>query len=811
VSINLAILTLSFAALAAAADPAPVFSFVKKNCVACHNAKITNGDVNLAALDSSKSFDESRETWEKTVEKLKTGQMPPPGLPKPPAAETAAVTRFLEAEFHRQDSTAKPDPGRVTARRLNRSEYNNTIRDLLGVDIRPADNFPNDESAYGFDNIGDALTLSPVLLEKYLYAAERSVRTAIFGPEKLKPAMIHYPLPVRINDDVRNPSLPKDLFHYDQTGLSSRHSAHVMHRFPVDGEYSFRLVLNGHRPNGAEPVHPALFIDGRKVQEWEVDATDLEGQIVEARMQVTAGDHLLSTTYLNNYHGLPAKYGGPDPSKRPSEPLITVRGKLTEKDIETLRKYGTKIKTDRIETRVDNRWESIDVGGPFRQTEGPSPGSVKAVFVCRQETAACAQTIIASFARRAFRRPVTAAETGQFVKLYTLARQQGDGFKEGIATALQGVLVSPNFLFRIERDRPGQFAPVSSYELASRLSYFLWSSMPDEALMTAAAQGSLGQPTGLAAQVRRMLRDPKSRALVDNFAGQWLQFKNIDVMKPDIEKFPEFEDFLRYSMRRETELFLENLIREDASVLEILDSKHTYLNERLARFYGIAGVTGPEFRRVDMSKTERGGGVLAQASVLTISSYSTRTSPVLRGKWILENLLNAPPPAPPAAVPALDESKVGESASLRQQMEAHRKNPACASCHSRMDPLGFGLENLNAIGSWRTMDGKFPVDASGELPGGRKFQGPVELKTQLMEDKDAFVRALTTKLLTYALGRGLERYDRPVVASISSRLPAKNYRFSALVLDIASSLPFQQRRPALVSRSASPQSGEKSE
>ena len=782
--------------LGAAVEPPQVFSFVKKNCAGCHNAKLTSGDINLAAFDSARSFDESREIWERAVVKLKTGEMPPPGVPKPPAAEVAGVTRYLEAEFLRQDRTAKPDPGRVTARRLNRAEYNNTVRDLLNVDIRPADNFPNDESAFGFDNIGDALTLSPVLLEKYLYAAERAVRTAIFGPEKLKPAMIHYPLPVRINDLVTKPTLPKDLFNYDFSGLSTRHAAHITHRFPVDGDYSFRVVLNGHRPNQSEPVHPALFIDGKMIKEWEVDATDLEGQIVEVRTTVTAGDHLLSASYLKTYHGLPPSYMGPEPSKRPPEPLISTRGKLTEKDIEILRKYGTKIKTDRLETRVDNRFESLDIGGPFTQPEGPAPASLKSVFVCTQQTPGCAQTIVASFARRAFRRPVTAVEAAPFVKLYALARQQGDSFQEGIAAALQGVLVSPHFLFRVERDRPGAFAPVSEFELASRLSYFLWSTMPDEALMAAAAQGRLRQPAMLATQVRRMLADPKSRGLVDNFAGQWLQFKNIDVMKPDVEKFPEFEDNLRYSMRRETELFLENLIRSDASVLEILDAKHTYLNERLARFYGIDGVTGPEFRRVDMSKTERGGGILAQASILTISSYSTRTSPVLRGKWILENLLDAPPPPPPPAVPTLDESKVGESATLRQQMEAHRANPACASCHSRMDPLGFGLENLNAIGSWRTMDGKFPVDASGLLPGGRAFHGPVELKAQLTKDKDAFVRGLTSKLLTYALGRGLERFDRPVVNSIAARLPARNYRFSALVQGIVTSLPFQQRRSA---------------
>ena len=622
--------------------------------------------------------------------------------------------------------------------------------------------------------------------------------------------MIHYALPVRINDLVTNPTLPKDLFNYDFSGLSTRHAAHVTHRFAVDGEYSFRIVLNGHRPNQSESAHPAFFIDGKLIKDWEVDATDLEGQIVEVRTQVSAGDHLLSASYLKNYHGLPPSYKGPEPSKRPPEPLISTGGKLSEKDIETLRKYGTRIKTDRLETRVDNRFESIDIGGPFTQADGPSPASLKAVFVCPQQTPACAKTIVASFARRAFRRPVAVAETVPFLKLYTLAREQGDSFQEGIATALQGMLVSPNFLFRVERDRPGAMAPVASYELASRLSYFLWSSMPDEALFAAAAQGQLRQPAALSAQVRRMLRDPKARALVDNFAGQWLQFKNIDVMKPDFQKFPEFEDNLRYSMRRETELFLENLIRNDASVLEILDARHTYLNERLARFYGIPGIAGPEFRRVDMCKTERGGGILAHASTLTISSYSTRTSPVLRGKWILENLLNAPPPPPPAAVPLLDESKVGESASLRRQMEAHRKNPACASCHSKMDPLGFGLENLNAIGAWRTMDGKFPVDASGLLPGGRTFQGPIELKAQLLRDKDAFVRGLTTKLLTYALGRGLERYDRPVVSQIAARLPASNYRFSALVLDIVTSLPFQQRRSATAPTTTSPV-GEKSE
>ena len=781
-----------------AADSTTVFTYVRKNCAGCHNAKVKNGDIDLLQYKTPAAFDESREVWEKAVEKIKHGEMPPPNSIKPNPAESTAVTAWLDAEFARQDRTAAPDPGRVTARRLNRTEYNNTIRDLLGVDIRPADGFPSDESAYGFDNIGDALSLSPVLLEKYLHSAERVVRTAVFGPEKLKPAMIHFPAPVRINDTVDKPTLPKDMFHYDESGLSTRHAMHFLYRFPVDGEYNFRLVLNGHRPNGSLPATPAFWIDGKKIKDWEVDATDLEGQIVEVRTKVSAGEHLLSASYLKNYEGLPPSYKGPNPSTRPTEPMINVRGKLTEKDLEILRKYGTKIKTDRIETRIDNRFESLDIGGPFTQPDGPSAASLARVFVCREKTAACAGTIINAFARKAFRRPLAPGEAAPFRNLYQEARRQGDSFEEGITTALEGILVSPHFLFRIEREpKPaaGQaYAPITQYELASRLSYFLWSSMPDETLLGLAAQGRLRQPAVLEAQVKRMLRDQKARALTENFGGQWLQFRNIEVMKPDVERFPEFEDYLRYSMRQETELFVDHLIREDGNLLEILDAKYTYLNERLARFYGIPGIAGPEFRRVDMSQTKRGGGVLAHGSVLTISSYSTRTSPVLRGKWILENLLNSPPPPPPPPVPALDDTKVGQSGTLRQQIEAHRANPTCASCHSRMDPLGFGLENLNAVGAWRDQDGNFPVDPSGTLPGGKTFAGPAELKQWMQSNPEGFLRGVTEKLLTYALGRGLERPDRRIVNGIAAKLPERNYRFSALVLEIVNSLPFNQRR-----------------
>jgi len=703
----------------------------------------------------------------------------------------------MESEFARQDRAVRPQAGRVNARRLNRAEYNNTIRDLLGIDIRPADNFPADTAAYGFDNISDALNLTPSLIENYVDAAERAVRTALFGPERRKPAVVHYSAPVRINDSRGTNSLPADLFHYDETGLSTRHSAHFSHRFPVDGVYSFRLVLNGHRPNQSEPAHPALFIDGKLVREFEVDATDLEGQIVEFRTHVTAGDHLISETYLRNFHGLPPSYKGPEPSKRPPEALISVRGALTEKDIETLRKYGTRIKTDAVETRVDNRFEAIDIGGPFEQTASPSAASLKLIYACdhsgKPHTDQCVRLALTRFAGRAFRRLATTKEVDELLAYVTLARKQGDSLEEGLAAALEAVLVSPKFLYRIERDpAPGvASAPVSPYELASRLSYFLWSSTPDDELLRLAGTGTLRQPAVLGAQVARMLRDPKADALVENFGGQWLQFKNIDVVRPDQERFPMFEESLRRAMRRETELFLASIVRR-GSVLDLLDAKYTFLNERLARFYGVDGVIGPEFRRVDMSGTTRGGGILAHASVLTVSSYSTRTSPVLRGKWILENLLNAPPPAPPPGVPPLEETKAN-GGTLRQQMEEHRKNPVCSSCHSRMDPLGFGLENFDAIGGWRTQDGKSPVDASGDLPDGRSFRTPAELKTLLMADRDVFLRGLTEKLLTYALGRGLERYDRPTVNAIISKLPSHQHSFSGLVTEIVNSLPFQMR------------------
>jgi mono/diheme cytochrome c family protein len=794
-----------------AQDPDPfaqtVRPFLEANCTACHNADLRSGGLDLDAFKSAASVNESRERWEKVVHKLRTGEMPPKGMPRPDKTDVERVCRYLESEFARADRLVAPDPGRVTARRLNRNEYNNTVRDLLGVDLRPADDFPQDDSGYGFDNIGDVLSLSPVLMEKYLAAAERVARAAVYGPELLKPTLTRY-------RGQRVIPRPMPLFDYDLTGLGLPNTVHATHRFPVDGEYIVRAFLGGARPAGSEPLQLCLWVDGQqskvitfdadRVASFAADRQEFGGMAQDFRIRLAAGDHWLAVSILKLYEGLPADYQGPAPSKRPKPPPPVFRPppQAPPERVAELRKEFEARLAEHIPAN-DARVNAVEIGGPYNQAKGPSPASLKLIYACGHtdghHAPGCARKIIADLAHRAYRRPVTAQEVNQLVSLIGMARKHGDPFEEGVVLAIQAMLVSPHFLFRIERG--AQASPqaasaalrLSDYELASRLSYFLWSSMPDDELLRAADQGKLSQPAVLAAEVQRMLKDDKSRALVENFGGQWLELRKLESVKPDRGRFPEFDDYLRISMRRETELFFENVVRQDLSILDFVDGNYSFINERLARFYNITGVAGPEFRKVDLSGSQR-GGLLTQASVLTVSSYATRTSPVLRGKWILENLLNAAPPPPPPDVPNLDEAKIGQSASMRVQLEEHRKNPTCASCHARMDPLGFGLENFDAVGQWRTEDGKFPIDASGTLPDGRIFKGPQELRAILRTDRDAFAEALTEKLLTYALGRGLERYDRIAVKKISERLAAENYRFSALVLEIVKSLPFQMRR-----------------
>jgi hypothetical protein len=785
-----------------------ILPFFAANCYGCHNQGYKSGGLDLETYKTAASVAEHRDVWEHALLKIKTGEMPPPGMPRPKKAETEAVTHWLESEFERLDRAAKPDPGRVTARRLNRAEYNNTVRDLLGVDFRPADDFPQDDSGYGFDNIGDVLSLSPVLMEKYLAAAEKVARAAVFGPDPLKPTLTRH----RSNGGpIKSSTTP--LTDYDQTGLTLPNAIHATHRFPVDAEYSLRLFFGGVRPAGSEPLQLGLWVDGQQVKTFSFDPEgiasfsddrqDFGGMTYDLRHRFTAGEHWVAVSVLNLYEGLPAKYAGPNPSKRPAPapPEFKPPKNLPPERLEAFRKRFEARLAEKVPVN-EARVSSLDIGGPYDQTKGPSQASLKSIYVCGhvdgRHGGGCERKIIGSLARRAFRRPVSSDEVSRLLGLLTMARRQGDSFEEGLVQSIQALLVSPHFLFRIEQNRAAASAeapqPVGQHELASRLSYFLWSSMPDEELLRLADEQQLRKPDVLAAQVRRMLKSEKAQALVENFGGQWLELRKLESAKPDRKLFPEYEEYLKMSMRRETELFFGDLVRSDRSIINFIDADYTFLNERLARFYGIAGVKGPEFRQVSLAGNAERGGILTHASVLTVSSYTTRTSPVLRGKWILENILNAPPPPPPPDVPNLDEAKVGSTASLRQQLEEHRKNPTCASCHSRMDPLGFGLENFNAIGQWRTEDGKFPIDSSGTLPDGRTFKGPQELKVILKADRDAFAQGLAEKLLTYALGRGLERYDKPAVKRIAKNAAAQDYRFSGLVLEIVNSLPFQMRR-----------------
>jgi hypothetical protein len=568
----------------------------------------------------------------------------------------------------------------------------------------------------------------------------------------------------------------------------------------------------------------------------------MEGLDQTVMVHAPAGEHWIAVSPLKLFEGLPAKYGGKNPTRQPDPPAPAGRGglqlppdatpeqkaqfqALLQNRIDGIPKPGPDATPEekaaydqRVKaiiagrgaggggrgnrppsiTDISLRINFVEISGPFKPVTKPSPESLAKIFVCREQTPACERRIVATMARRAFRRSATPQEIARLVALADEDRKRGASFEQGIAVPIEAMLVSPNFLFRIENDpKPGPAGdpehPITQFELASRLSYFLWSSMPDDELLRAAEQNTLRTPQMLHAEVRRMLKDPKAKALVDNFGGQWLEFRALESVKPDPVRFMAFNDYLRLSMRQETSLFFENLLSTDGSITDFLNGKYSFLNEELAQYYGIPGVKGAEFRKVDLTGTPR-GGILTQGSVLTASSYATRTSVVLRGKWVLENLLNAPVPPPPANVPPLDESAVGTSMSLRQQMEKHRSNAICAACHARMDPLGFGLENFDAIGRWRTEDGKFPIDASGTLPDGRTFSGPEELERVLLASREDFAAALADKMLTYALGRGLDTSDKPTVKAIARHVIQNNYRISSLVEGIVDSAAFQRRK-----------------
>ncbi|MCC6395206.1 MAG: DUF1592 domain-containing protein [Bryobacterales bacterium] len=725
-----------------------------KTCAPCHNRQAASGGLDVGAFSSPSTLVDQREGWDRILKKVRSGEMPPRGVARPPMNEVEAFTRYLTDEFARADRNGKADPGRVTAHRLNRNEYTNTIRDLLAVDFRAERDFPTDDSGEGFDNISDVLTISPVLMEKYLDAAERIAARAIGAdplPKKPLEAQYH-----ARNKTIRRPDFS---------------TIEAAHRVEWDGEYLVRIGLPGERDENAKPVSMGFWMDGKLLHTQTVETRP--SKLVyfnpyseeEMRLVLPEGDHVFRAGFIND----------------------SFADNLSEKDA-----YGNK----------KNKFlDSITFIGPFPAKV--EKASRKKILVCDPGAGpVCVERIVRTLARRAYRRPVAKGEVAALMRFVEMARAEGQNPEQGIQLAIQAMLVSPRFLFRIEHDPDpndaGKVHRVSDVELASRLSYFLWSSMPDDELLNLAEAGKLHAPGVLDAQVKRMLDDPKSSAFADNFAGQWLETRNLDVVKPDPKKFPDWGPELRDAMKTETRLFFGWMLRENRPLVEFLDARYTFLNERLAKHYGITGVKGPDFRRVELSTAER-GGILSQASVLTVSSYPTRTSPVIRGKYVLQNILGAPPPPPPPDVPQLDESSIGNTGSLRQQLEKHRGNAVCASCHNKMDVLGFGLENYDAIGKWRTMDGKFLVDSSGTLPGGKTFSNPAEFRVLLRDDLPEFSNCLIEKMLTYALGRGLQRYDKRTVEEINRNLAASGYGFQSLIHEIVRSLPFQSRRGELSS------------
>jgi len=711
-------------------------------CVGCHSDKLKTGGLSLANAATLEP-----ETLEKVLHKLRAGEMPPAGMPKPDAATVTALTAWLETELDR-NALAHPNPGAPAVHRLNRAEYRNAVRDLLALDLDHAANLPPDDSGYGFDNIGDVLTVSPLHMEKYLANARRIARLAI-GTLKPSSALERFTPPRgTANDSI------------DALPLNERGGILIHRYFPFDAEYSILVRVRGNPGPGMPPAKLDLRVDGQRVKLYDalIDTEEANQgtRNFQLRLPFQAGAHDIGAAFLTENAKLEGG-GGRGANNNPSTNGLFV--------------------------------DYVAIGGPYDPKGPGDTESRQRIFTCKSQDDACARKILTSLSRQAYRRPVTARDIDPLMKLFATGRADGSTFDAGIEMGLTAILVSPDFLFRVEHSN----GRVSDLELASRLSFFLWSSIPDEQLLQIAERDKLHDPAMLRTQTLRMLSDPKSQALLDNFAGQWLHLRNIAEWRPDAEKYPQFDDALRHAFERESTLFFGNIVREDRSVLELIDADYTFVNERLARYYGIPGVHGSYFRRVPLTGKER-GGVLTQGGVLMVTSYPTRTSPVLRGKWILENILGAPPPPPPPNVPQLEENAVGSAKSLREQLEKHRANAACASCHSRLDPLGFALENFDGVGRYRAEEGGSPIDASGSMSNGTKVTGPAGLKKVILDRKDEFVEVMAGKLLTYALGRGLEYYDQPALRQIRREMAADSDRFSSLVLGVVNSVPFQMRR-----------------
>ena len=769
---------------AAAPAGSPHHALLNRYCVTCHNEKLKTGGLVLTALDPD-NVGSQAEVWERVVRKLRARAMPPRGMPKPDEATYDGLLAHLESSLDRL-AAAAPNPGRPdTLRRLNRTEYQNAVRDLFDLDADVAAILPSDDSSHGFDNISVS-GLSPTLLERYLAASQRISRLAVGTP-------------------VRSPGedtivLPADLTqedYFDGQGFGTRSGAIVRHVFPADGEYGFKLHLtrdrNEHIEGLTEPHQLELTIDGERLQLFTVRPVQIvrvqDGVPNDAPVEEQADAGLVLRAVVK---------GGP-------HEVRVAFLKKTSALVETARQpYQARFNNDR-HPRTQPALHSVSITGPFNATGIGETPSRRRIFSCLParpaDEPACAKTILTTLARRAYRRPATNDEVQTLLGFFKEGR--GDGsFDYGIEMALRAMLVSPQFLFRVEQDPPNA-APNTPYrlgdvDLASRLSFFLWSSIPDDELLDLATRGRLSDPAVLERQVRRMLADPRSEALVTNFGSQWLYLRNLTGHIPDPRLLPDFDDNLRQAFRRETELFFQSIIVEDRSVIDLLSANYTFVNERLARHYGIPNVYGSRFRRVTFGKDSPRGGLLGQGSILTVTAYSDRTSPVRRGKWILENVTGTPVPPPPSnlVIPPLRAADAtGKVLSMRERMVQHRNNPICSTCHSMMDPVGLSLENFDAIGRWRTRsEAGTLVDASGGLPDGSTFEGVNGLRQAVLKRPDLFASTMTEKLLIYAVGRGLEYYDAPAVRAITRDAQKNNYRFSSIILNIVNSPPFRFRR-----------------
>ncbi len=757
-----------------------VRALLNKYCVTCHNQRLKTGGLVLDTADLTQ-VPARADLWEKVIQKLRSGTMPPAGAPRPDLAAYSGAASWLEAKIDLaqidKSALAHPYAGRPALHRLNRSEYANAIRDLLALDVDVNALLPPDDSAFGFDNISDLLGVSPALQERYLSAALQIAALAV-GDPALPPSSQTW----RIRQDLSQNQ------HIDGTPLGTVGGTAVHTNFPLDGEYLFQAKLyrtNLNIVRGLQTAQQAEFsVDGQRIHvatiggpqdlaalfEKPTDTGDAVDARLQVRVPVPAGPHTVAVAFLAD-----AQFAEPvrlQPFLRSS--------------------------VDNFDWAGHPHFQTLSMTGPFQPTGPGTTPSRQRIFVCRPSKSAeeepCARKIVAALLTRAYRRPVTDSDVQPVIKLYESASREA-GFEAGIEAALERILASPNFVFRAERDpagvKPGSLYRVGGTDLASRLSFFLWSSIPDQKLLTLASQGKLQDLAVMDGEIRRMLADPRSNALVDNFAAQWLQLRNLRNVQPNTDEFPDFDDNLRQAFRRETELLFGSVLTEDRPVLDLLTADYTFVNERLARHYGIPDIYGSRFRRVAISDEAR-KGLLGQASILALTSHAERTSPVVRGKWILENLMGLAVPPPPANVPPLKEPTEGaKPRTMREQMAEHRASAVCASCHKTLDPIGFALENFDAVGAWRTQEAGHPVDAKGELADGTQVDGVVALRKALLSRPELFVTALTEKLLTYALGRGLDYRDMPEVRKIVRGAAQNNYRFSSLILGVAHSTPFQ--------------------